>query len=372
MITPKRAICSLATASFMYFATTDSLTFASASSTTTPDKSAGKLRSLGEVAMSERRFDDAVSYYSQAIELEPENAANYYKLFRVHSRMRKYVSALEDITQACDMDKTKSEYRIQKAKLLVNLGQCDQAIEEYNIMSHQQKTLSDDLMKSRDEAHNCAYFIKSATRAHATEDWDTAVRDFDSLLSIIDQNYDYLFMKSWAEFNIGDYYGTISDTGRILKANSKHIEAYELRGKAYFRLGEHDTAVQHYREGLKLDPEHKGCKADHKAIKSLLKKEKRGDDAANSDRHDDAVNYWFEAIRLDDSHRAFVRPTLLKIVKSLSKLGKHEEALKYAEEHVEEEETLDGILALGDALLDAEKYDQAVNTFRKAVEFEVS
>ena len=377
MITPKRAVCTLATASFIYFVSTDSIHYASASSTTTKsssssDKSAGKLRSLGEVAMSERRFDDAVSYYNQAIELEPQNAANYYKLFRVHSRMRSYVNALEDITQACEMDKTNGEYRMQKAKLLVNLGQCDEAIEEYNLMSHQEEVkLSDDLMKNRDDAHNCAYFFKSATTAYANGNWEIAVNDFGSLLSIIDQNYDYLFMKAQAEYNIGDYYGTISDTGKILKAYSKHIEAYELRGKAYFRLGEHDTAVQHYREGLKLDPEHKGCKADHKAIKSLLKKEKRGDDAASSGKHQEAIDYWWEAIRLDESHRAFARPTLLKIVKSLSSLGKHDDATKFAKEHVEEEETLEGILALGDVLLDAELFDQAVNTFREAVDFEV-
>ncbi len=403
MITPKRAVCSLyvATVSFIYSSsTTDSTTFfvASQSTTTTTTTSssststttAGKLRSLGEVAMSERRFDDAVSYYQQAIELEPTNAANYYKLFRVHSRMRSYASALEDITQACEILKSTSEgggggdekamklereYRVQKAKLLVNLGQCEEAMEEYNIMSHNISDIRDmdsDIIKQRDEAHNCAYFLKSATTAHANQNWDVAVKDFTSLLSIIDQNYDFLFMKAQAEYQLGDYYGTISDTGKILKAYSKHIEAYELRGKAYFRLGEHDTAIQHYREGLKLDPEHKGCKADHKAIKALLKKEKRGDDAVKAGKHEDAVSYWLEAIALDETHRAFARPTLLKIVKSLSKLGKHDQAVEVAKKHIQEEETLEGLFVLGDAQLDAELFDQAVQTFREALEFEVS
>ena len=36
--------------------------------------SAGKLRSLGEVAMSERKFDEAASFYSQAFEVEPNVA----------------------------------------------------------------------------------------------------------------------------------------------------------------------------------------------------------------------------------------------------------------------------------------------------------
>jgi DnaJ family protein C protein 3 len=372
MISPKQAVFGLATV--FYLVSPESIFMASASTAAGKSnlQSAGKLRSLGEAAMSERRFDDAASFYSQAIELEPDNAANYYKLFRVHSRMRSHLSALKDITQACEVDGTNSEYRIQKAKLLVNLGQCEEAVEEYNVLNSLGGDNYDDAtMKSRDEAHNCAHHLKVATQAQARGQWDLAVANFDKALSLIEQNYDYVFMKAQAEYNLGDYYGTVSDTGKILKAHSKHIEAYELRGMAYFRLGEHDTAVIHYREGLKLDPEHKGCKAAHKTAKALMKKEKRGDDAANAGKHQSAVDYWWEAINLDTTHRAFARPTLLKIVKSLSALDSHKEATKIAQEYIDEEPTIDGYFALGDAQIDAEMFQQAVNTFREAAEFEV-
>lgn len=369
MISPTQAVFGIATA--FYLASYDSILFASASTAEKSTMSAGKLRSLGEAAMSQRRFDEAATFYSQAIEVEPDNAANYYKLFRVHSRMRDYVSALNDITEACEKDKTKADYRIQKAKLLVNLGQCDEAVEEYNILNHLGLSAnSESMVKSRDEAHNCAHFLKVATEAHSRGDWELAVSHFDKALSLMEQNYDYLFMKAQAEFRIGDYYGAISDTGKILKAHSNHIEAYELRGSAYFRLGEHETAVEHYRGGLKLDPEHKGCKSSHKFVKSILKKEKRGDDAAKSGNHKGAIDYWEQAIAIDPSHRAFARPTLLKIVKAHSKLGQFKTAIKIAQEHVDEETTLDGLLALGDALIEADEFQKAVNTFQQAADFE--
>jgi tetratricopeptide (TPR) repeat protein len=34
----------------------------------------------------------------------------------------------------------------------------------------------------------------------------------------------------------------------------------ELRGGNYYTLGEFDAAMNHYRQGLKFDPEHNGCK----------------------------------------------------------------------------------------------------------------
>ena len=46
--------------------------------------------------------------------------------------------------------------------------------------------------------------------------------------------------------------------GKVLKVFPKHIEAYQLRGESYWRLNEVEMAMKHFREGLKLDPEHKG------------------------------------------------------------------------------------------------------------------
>ena len=116
------------------FATASLLVLASSAVVTASEgqvQSAGKLRSLGEQAMLEGRYSEAVTYYSQVIKMEPEKASNFFKLFRVHNRMRNYVSALRDITQACEVDPDENEYRYQKAKLLVSLGQCDEALSEY-------------------------------------------------------------------------------------------------------------------------------------------------------------------------------------------------------------------------------------------------
>merc|ERR1740124_1507998 len=118
--------------------------------------------------MSERRFADAASHYSKAIEYEPDNAANYFKLFRVHSRMRNFVSALKDITKACEVDPAEKEYRLQKAKLLVSLGLCDEAVMEYNILSDGTNEDKDEkLDQAKAQAQSCADQLAEATEAYA-------------------------------------------------------------------------------------------------------------------------------------------------------------------------------------------------------------
>lgn len=333
------------------------------------EMTAGKHRSLGEVAMSERRFEDALSHYRKAIDLEPNSAANYYRLFRVHNRMRKLGEALTDLTKALEIDPDNADYRRQRAKLLVALGQCDRAVEDYRLVRAGGNDPSE-FKEAEDEAVRCAQQTDAANRAYAEEDWAKAVQYFNLALSHMEQATDLLFMKARAQYMSGDYYGTVSDAGRILKSHSDHLDAYQLRGEAYFRLGEHDMAVNHFREALKFDPEHKGCKAGHKAVKAITKKEKRGDDAFAKGQNKEAVDHWRQAMGLDPSHTAFIRPTMLKVVKALTAAKEHDAAIAEAKKYIATGESADGLIALADAELAAEKYEDAVRTYRQASEFE--
>ena len=100
-------------------------------------------------------------------------------------------------------------------------------------------------------------------------------------------------------FGLEDYYGAISDAGKILKFDSKNMDALQLRGDSYTKLAEHDMALKHYKEALKFDPEHKGCKAGHKYVKTLTKYDRKGNTSSESNDHENAINYWWQAINHD-------------------------------------------------------------------------
>lgn len=230
--------------------------------------SAGKLRSLGENALMERDYAAATSYYRQAIELEPDNAVNYYKLYNVHKRMRSLAEALDDISNAVRIeaekvaregssgnDKKLKEWTDQKAKLLVGLGRCDEAVEQYKLL----KSPTND--PSVEKAQICAHSIFSANNALSRKDWSNASTHLKTALSYLSSPSDapdLLFQLAQTLFHLEDYYGVISDTGKLLKAFPQHLEAYALRGEAYWKLNEVEMAGKHFREGLKLDPEHEG------------------------------------------------------------------------------------------------------------------
>lgn len=153
-----------------------------------------------------------------------------------------------------------------------------------------------------------------------------------------------------------------------MKTHPNHIDAFELRGNAYFRLGEFEIALTHYRQGLKLDPEHKGCKASHRSLKSITKSDKRGEDAESKRDFEDAISHWRKAISLAENITPYILETTKKIVKAYSKWNKHDEAIKEANMLVQKDETMEHLHVLGDAQLDGELFEESVQTFRKAFE----
>merc|ERR1719491_2915578 len=131
--------------------------------------------------MSERKFKEAVSYYKKAILLEPENAANYFKLFRVHSRMRNLSDALNDISKAVEADPDHIDYRVQKAKTLMSVGRCDEASSEF-LIAEDRGAEQSKIEASAKDAKACASEITTATKAYLDQDWESAVHFFEMAL----------------------------------------------------------------------------------------------------------------------------------------------------------------------------------------------
>eukprot|EP00531_Pseudo-nitzschia_arenysensis_P003757 CAMPEP_0116134338 /NCGR_PEP_ID=MMETSP0329-20121206/10591_1 /TAXON_ID=697910 /ORGANISM="Pseudo-nitzschia arenysensis, Strain B593" /LENGTH=511 /DNA_ID=CAMNT_0003629039 /DNA_START=139 /DNA_END=1674 /DNA_ORIENTATION=- len=357
-------------ATLVYFASTASVVSAQRTNDDISTWSAGKLRSRGEEAFSLRQFDEALRLYQKATQVEPENATNFYRLFRVHNRMHKYTSALSDIEKALELEPANTDWRMQKAKLLKSLGQCDRSVVEYQTVLKTAATPPAKVDQLLGEASQCDQMISFAQKELMNENYKSAAHYFQNALKFVDgQPADLLMQKATATLHAGDYYSAISDTGVVLKAYPKNLEAYKLRGMAYFWLNEHEMAIKHFREGLKLDPEHKGCKEGHKLVKKIDKKKKKGDTAMEAKNFEEAIEHYKGAIAIEPKHVNFKKPTSFLIVKAYSSNEQHKEAIQLAQSLVEEfKNALDAMWALGDAQTSAEEYEEALRTFREALE----
>lgn len=330
--------------------------------------SAGKLRAAAEEAMMSGDTSSAVEYLNRAIDLEPSSALNHFRLYRLYNRKHQYGNAENHISLAAELDPL--NYQGYKAKALLQAGQCDNALKEYDVLV--QKNIKSEREISEDpdfvKARNCVMYKEAAERSYLEKDYHSAAQYYQELQQFLPSNIEIVWPKALSLFHTKNYYGVISETGRLLKHQPQNIEAYRLRGDAYYRLGEHDQALAHYREGLKLDPEHKECKTGHKHVKNLEKKKSKGQEAFDKKEYVKSIEIWTDAMKIDPSHLAFNRPLMLQLVLAYSRLGKHTDAMNLAQAHIDEEQSVYGLWALGEAQQSADQFEQAVRTFQQAVE----
>ena len=350
------------------------------SSTWTP----GKLRSAAEEAFSVGESTKALEYLQQAVSLEPDNPVNHHRLYKIYYRLHNNVEALNEITTAVELavsvatqggrapsGKSLLEYRTQKAKLLVQLGQCELAWVElhHSVTDENERSSIESLLQTAEE---CYQAVTRAERAFFDQQYRHAADWYARALQYIDNGEDLWWPKAQSLFHIGDYYGVISDTAKLLKLDSQNLDALHLRGLAYYKLGEHDQATLHYREALKSDPEHAQCKASHKLVKKLDKAHRKGQEALEAGDVDTAIEHLTKVRAMDPEHDVFNRRVHLDLIRAFSRNGDHTTAIKEAQKYLDEDPnkkgSVEGWWALGEAQQAAEKYDDAVRSFEEAYE----
>lgn len=63
--------------------------------------------------------------------MEPQNESNFYKRFRVYLRQQKLKEALADLNSALIINPSYEVVLVQRAKLQIRMGRCDEALSDY-------------------------------------------------------------------------------------------------------------------------------------------------------------------------------------------------------------------------------------------------
>ena len=101
----------------------------------------------------------------------------------------------------------------------------------------------------------------------------------DALTQIIDEyatsSAQLLMERAEISVSLGNVFDGIADSGHALKLDATNIAWLQFRGQLFYQLGDAislDAAVQHYRQALHSDPEHRVIKKEYRKVKNLLKK----------------------------------------------------------------------------------------------------
>lgn len=224
--------------------------------------------------------------------------------------------------------------------------------------------------------------IETAKKYISDENYDEALKlarkrhgkdDVEDYLSILDMLIDRAYIIAIEEKGMYyQYYDETHDNGdygekyfdEYLKRQPRSINALCDKALSRFNKGNVDEAIEYmdkaydkYKSYSNIEKPRISKKEVLMGKIELLIQSKRYDDALKN------LNTYENNYGMDEKSDLYKG-------QMLQKTGKNEEALKYLEKSLQNEDTLIGLNAKGDALYDLRRYDEALKVYKNCLQYE--
>jgi tetratricopeptide (TPR) repeat protein len=256
---------------------------ASASDRSTHPEKARRLVEQGNSKLDNQRYQGAIADYTEAIELDPNNATAYFKRGLAYDNIDKYQAAIADYTKAIELDSRDSASHNNRGAVYSRVGDKQSALRDYDtaIEIDPKYTVA---LKNRGNTHfdlgnyqaaivdyeraieldpkislgdNYAIAYENlGDEALKQEDWKQAIQDYSKAISLGHPNPAEVYgARGWVYAEQGDYEAALLDANAVLRQNQKDAYAYDTKGYAYHHLGNYQAALENFKIALALKPD---------------------------------------------------------------------------------------------------------------------
>ncbi|GAB4814815.1 hypothetical protein N2152v2_001861 [Parachlorella kessleri] len=287
-------------------------------------------KALGNERYKEGKYEDAVRYYAEAIELCPGEAAYYSNRSAAALMARNYKLAAADGARALELDLSLPRGAARAAKALMVMGRFGEAEAVLQGSMGRHPTLSQELVSVQIVARkvnasrealaageaNRAYTLASAAAGGSIPPCEAAVR-----------------LKVEALLAGGRHAEAVAEArGLSHEGDASAPEVLELRGRALYLSGNMPMAQQCYQHALRRDPDCAPAMRALKKLRAVTGGKERGNAAFSAGRYQEAFDEYTAAMEADPELRtAFVAQLACNRAAAAAKLGRHEDALSDAE-----------------------------------------
>lgn len=331
------------------------------------------LREQGNALFKQQDYAGAAAKYTEALS-QPDLAADVRATLlgnRCAARMalKQYDAAHDDARTAHTLDKANPKHLTKLAKTAVLLGNPDEALTLFDQLptppSHADMLPALEMQRNVNQAMKLdgksALYALDAARRHLGATVPTP----------------YRWQLREAE--------VLAELGRSAEAEKlvvgllrerKTPEALLLRARLILQsTGDLAVATAHFRQALQLDPDMAEAKQQFKQMKGMEAVKAEGNDAFKSRSYQRAISHYTDALKLSAEAPLSVTsgPHVARLhsnrASAHSAVGNHAAALEDADRALEADPSFTKPLKVkARALLQLERYDESIATFKQALE----
>ena len=211
----------------------------------TPHEPNHEYSALFESALSLQKKGDyqrAITYYTKAIELNPQIAGAYVNRGAAYESMDEIDLALQDVNTSLAIE-PRAEAFNNRGNICFGRGDYEGAVQDYS------KALE---LGSQSAG---TYIYRAHSFRHLNL-YDRAARDYNEALGLNPNNADVHVGMGILHSLRGDHNRAIISFDRALQVDSSDPYTYLNRGNSYYARGNDDRAEKDFGKALELDPEY--------------------------------------------------------------------------------------------------------------------
>lgn len=243
-------------------------------------KAAEAKKAEGNEAYKKKQFEQALKFYSEAIELDENELLYYTNRAAVYHEMKEYEKCIAE----CDIAIKKSSEGLydyiklgkalaRKATAFLAQEKFDEAIELYksSLLENNDPSVKDQLkkaekIKKEDEEKKLIDPIKAEEYRKAGNElfeqgkFPAAVKEYTEGLRR-DPNSKALYSNRCAAYiKLMEWNYALKDVEKCLQLDPVFVKAFYRKGTIHHFMKEYHKALTAFDQGLKLDPENKDCR----------------------------------------------------------------------------------------------------------------
>ena len=187
-------------------------------------------------------YDDAITHYTEAIDLNSELTEAYYNRGNAYVGKSDFEAAIEDFTKAIDLAPKDASVYYNRGLAYRNTRNFEAAIEDFN--------------KAIDLDSENARFYNGRGNAYTGKgDFEAAIEDYSKAIDLAPEDAGVYSNRGLAYFRTDDFEAAIEDFTKAMDLAPKDAYVCSNRGVAYLHKGDFDAAIQDYNEAIELSPE---------------------------------------------------------------------------------------------------------------------
>ncbi|KAF6215013.1 hypothetical protein GE061_009761 [Apolygus lucorum] len=334
------------------------------------DKLAECKKELGNAQFKMKQYGKALPYYTEAIELCPENANYYGNRAACYLMQGQFTKALEDAHKSVAIDPkfVKGWLRIAKCTMAQgDLKSAETALNKAKELEPSGAVLQAELNNFND-LKMCA---EKGDKAYNSGDYRMVVYCMDRALNIATSCSRFKVLKAECMAHLGNYQDAQELANEVLAFDKQNADAILVRGMCLYYQDNIDRAFTHFQHVLKLAPDHVKAMEIYKKAKALKQKKEEGNEAYKTEKYQDAYRLYSEALTIDPKNVANNAKLYFNRALVLSKLKKMDESIADCSEALKlDPNYLKALLKRAQIYMEMTQYEEAVQDYEKAAKMD--